>query len=521
VLNDSTGQALRRAHVVLNPLESGLSATGADADDQGHFLLRGIPEGTYSLSAERDGFLTSVSPLSGGLRMPSSFHLDAGQKIKGISFRLRPWAVMAGRVRYTDGEFGVAVRVELYRTEHIRGRSAYSLAGTAITNDRGEFRIYGLPPGAYLVASVYDPPVTPNYRDQPMTDSDGRVLPPVGYMTTFYPNTELMSQAVPVRVDYGQELTGLDLSLRQAPKVSIRGRVISGVTGAALSAATITLQRVDRSGEGTMPTNARVSFDGDNNFQIPGISPGSYRVDVRAAGETGGALMGHAVVETGNEGVDHLDVIAEPQQHWPGQVVSEGPGSLPQDSAPRITMEPRSISAPVCSTAASLDAATGALGFDCLVQRDEIYDVFADNLPNDYYLSAVRYGGVDVKAFGLPGNLVSRAGFEVVLDSRGGSVSGVVTGADGVLWPGASLMLIPDPPQRRLQDYRSISADANGRFIFRGVAPGNYTLVGWLDQIPCDVYDPGGLDRCRSAGASVVVNAGVQNTLTLTVRGLP
>ena len=63
VINDSTGAPLRRAHIVLHPLESGLSATGSDADDEGHFLLRDIPTGLYSLSAERDGFLTSTQPL--------------------------------------------------------------------------------------------------------------------------------------------------------------------------------------------------------------------------------------------------------------------------------------------------------------------------------------------------------------------------------------------------------------------------------------------------------------------------
>lgn len=521
VLNDSTGQPLRRAHIVLNPLETGLSAMGTDAGDEGHFLLRGISAGLYALSAERDGFLTSVAPLSGGLRMPSSFHLDAGQKIADLTFRLRPWAVMAGRVRYSDGEFGVGVRVELYRTDHIRGRSAYSLAASAITNDRGEFRIYGLAPGAYLIASVSEPPVIPNYREQPVTDSQGKVVPAMGYMTTFYPNTELMSQAVPVRVEYGQELTGLDLSLRLARKVAIRGRVISAVTGAALSGATITLERVDQSGEGTMPTSARASFDRDNFFQIPSVSPGSYRVYVRAAGESGSVLIGHAVLLAGNEDVDNLDVIAAPQEHWTGQIVTEGPGPMPRGAAPRIAMEPRSISAPVCSTTAAPDQVTEILSFDCSIQRDETYDVFADNLPNDYYLSAVRAGGVDVKAFGLPGTLASRTGFEVVLDSRGGRVSGAVAGADGVLWGGSSLMLIPDPPQRRLQDYRSTSADANGRFLFRGVAPGTYTLIGWLDQIPCDVYDPGGLDRCRAAGTSVTVSAGVEQNLIFTVRPLP
>ena len=174
VLNDSTGSPLRRARVVLHPLEGGLSATGAEADDDGHFLLRSIPLGTYSLSAERDGFLTSAQPLAGGLRMPPSFTLESGQRISNLTFRLRPWAVMSGRVRYDDGEFGVGVRVQMYRTDHIRGRSAYSLAATTVADDRGAYRIYGLAPGAYLIAVSYEPPAIPNFHEQPMTDAQGR-----------------------------------------------------------------------------------------------------------------------------------------------------------------------------------------------------------------------------------------------------------------------------------------------------------------------------------------------------------
>ena len=75
----------------------------------------------------------------------------------------------------------------------------------------------------------------------------------------------------------------------------------------------------------------------------------------------------------------------------------------------------------------------------------------------------------------------------------------------------------PDPPQRRLQDYRSTSADANGRFLFHGVAPGLYA-DGWLDQTPCNVYDPDGLDRCLAAGTSVTVGAGLEQNLMLPLR---
>ena len=57
------------------------------------------------------------------------------------------------------------------------------------------------------------------------------------------------------------------------------------MTGLRLSSANISLERVDQRGHGTMSTNARATFDRNGDFQIPGVSPGSYSVFVRAAGE--------------------------------------------------------------------------------------------------------------------------------------------------------------------------------------------------------------------------------------------
>ena len=92
---------------------------------------------------------------------------------------------------------------------------------------------------------------------------------------------------------------------------------------------------------------------------------------------------------------------------------------------------------------------------------------------------------------------------EVVLDSRGGRVGGQVVGPDGDVWSGANLMLVPDPFNGRLQSYREGSADEYGQFKIRGVAPGKYTLLAWLDELPCDPYDADGLRRVprrRDAG---------------------
>jgi hypothetical protein len=125
-------------------------------------------------------------------------------------------------------------------------------------------------------------------------------------------------------------------------------------------------------------------------------------------------------------------------------------------------------------------------------------------------------------AMGIDGNAASASRpFEVVLDARGGTVSGRVLGSDDSLWSRASVALIPDPPGGRVQSYREGGADENGLFQMRGVAPGKYILVAWLDDPPCDYYDPDALAGCRASGMSVDVQQAGEQNLELKMKALP
>jgi hypothetical protein len=135
-------------------------------------------------------------------------------------------------------------------------------------------------------------------------------------------------------------------------------------------------------------------------------------------------------------------------------------------------------------------------------------------------VSEVRVNGTDMRALGLSGSMATGVPFEIVLDSRGGRLDGRVFGPNGDVWSGASIVLIPDSPAGRLQSYRETSGDEYGIFQIGGIAPGKYTLVGWLDDPPCDVYDQDGLDGCRTAGMAAAVEANGQQTLALNMKAL-
>ena len=72
---------------------------GKDADDKGAFVIRNIAAGEYSLVARRDGYLENSVSSRSGLRMPRTFTLGAGLTLTDITFRLRPWGVLSGKIR--------------------------------------------------------------------------------------------------------------------------------------------------------------------------------------------------------------------------------------------------------------------------------------------------------------------------------------------------------------------------------------------------------------------------------------
>ena len=70
----------------------------------------------------------------------------------------------------------------------------------------------------------------------------------------------------------------------------------------------------------------------------------------------------------------------------------------------------------------------------------------------------------------------------------------------------------------RVQSYRTSYADEYGNFLVRGLTPGRYVVVAWLDQPPCDVYNPDDLPKCRLNGVPLTVSEGELESVQITAQ---
>jgi hypothetical protein len=181
-------EPLRKARITLRSQNDRTRSISTTTDSGGRFELKGIDPGSYKLTVSRVGFVT----FEYGQRKPgdpgATLTLRPKQQINDLVFRLIPSAVIAGRILDEDGEPLPSVGVTAWREAYQEGKRSLSMSANGETNDLGEYRLYGLPPGRYIVSAVH--------RDwerigEQTADSDDPASSSQGYAKMYYPGTPI------------------------------------------------------------------------------------------------------------------------------------------------------------------------------------------------------------------------------------------------------------------------------------------------------------------------------------------
>ena len=282
-------------------------------DDNGAFDFAELPAGRYTMTVSKSGFVS----LSYGQRRPlqagTPLQLADGQQMKGIEFRLPRGSVIAGHVFDEDGDPMPGVMVRVMRYQYLQGDRRLKPAGTAQTDDKGQYRVWGLMPGDYYVdaqARLNSASAAAGRRwwtrrrpgrraagaawrrrrDRPDrrperrgalfgTDDEDQKA----YAPTYYPGVTSVNEARPVTVGLSQESLDNDFSLQLIHVARIAGHV-SNPDGSPATSGSVTLMRdnaVERSSQFGTNYSSRIQWDG--SFSIINVPPGRYVL--RARGE--------------------------------------------------------------------------------------------------------------------------------------------------------------------------------------------------------------------------------------------
>jgi hypothetical protein len=304
--------------------------------------------------------------------------ISAGQKMSGVTLRMAPVSSISGRIVDEAGDPVAYAAVDVLRSGYQDGKRRLIPGLGVRTDDRGEYRLFNLPPGEYYVAvRQWDARST---RGNPSSESTGmpnrfaarevagnplisrRVLDSGDvveetWMPIYYPGTPEVHAARTITLRMGENTSGTDISLAlsPAPARRVSGIVIDGATGAPLAGALVRLTpREQLTPSVIMPMG---TTDQKGAFDIPGVLPASYSLFVTGAATppptpaptplgqpTPSSASGYMVVDASNGDVHNLQIVAVKGVDLPVHVtLDEGAGiaplpQLPPGGAPRFVV---------------------------------------------------------------------------------------------------------------------------------------------------------------------------------------
>ncbi len=371
---NAEGQALRRASVALRWAAGLDDVKSAITDEKGRFAFTNLKPGLYFLRPEKRGYAEQMSKQFPG----SQVQVPAGEQVKGVLLKMYPAAVIRGHVVDENGEpmeadvfaffhdtvgpvqgtsgkttyraFTERDGTTRYRaSEGTSDTATFRPVGRARPDDRGEFHLYGLPPGYYYVTAA------------------GSAAGGKTYLSMFYPAVRPLEDAAALQIKPGDELwvnftmqparpareaavAQPSLAVEGKP-ASISGRVASS-DGLPLSHAMVILLW---SGGGTTETRTTVAGE-DGRFEFTNLKAGHCSLGARRTGYAGVAaidgaqqqlssgehvdgvllkLQGAAaitgrVVDENGEPMEGAEVTAYPQSNTSGTILRET-GSMTTD----------------------------------------------------------------------------------------------------------------------------------------------------------------------------------------------
>jgi hypothetical protein len=156
-------QPARRVRVTLTNVARTSPGQTTTTDDGGAFTFHRLTPGQYELQAFKNAYLRASYGASRPDRAGTPVVVKDGEAVTNLAMTIARGGVITGVVRDVGGRPvpGVNIRVLKLGYNAVTGErtlGAPSTGNVGMTDDRGEYRAYGLPPGGYLVVVV--PPVS-------------------------------------------------------------------------------------------------------------------------------------------------------------------------------------------------------------------------------------------------------------------------------------------------------------------------------------------------------------------------
>ncbi len=286
VLASDGGGPIRRAQVRISGPDVAPKAALTDAE--GRFEFRELPAGRFTMQATKSGFVNVQYGQTRPFESGKPIELADKQSLDNADISMPRGSVIAGRIvdEFGDAIPDVSVTAMRQTWQNGRRRLAPSPGRVAQTNDLGQFRIYGLPPGDYYVSGTLRGPL--EMMDMELMAFGGASAgagptasaPKSGYSSTYYPGTPNVAEAQRITLAPGQESPSADFALVAVRLAKVSGIVI-GSDGKPLEGSQISVVPSNREFGGLLGQNSARSGK-DGSFTLNSVPPGDYSLQARS-----------------------------------------------------------------------------------------------------------------------------------------------------------------------------------------------------------------------------------------------
>lgn len=534
---DSMPRPLRMATVVLIGAMTGvLKVTSTDRD--GKFSFTSLPADRYNVGASRAPYLGAVVGARRPARPGTPIVLAAGQKVTDAVIRLPPGAAVSGTV---VDELGQPLRgsVTVQQRKLQNGeRVLVSVGGGEQTDERGRYRIYGLPPGEYVVVATRSGFVLGNSKQ--LTDRDvddamrGTLSPsspavaPARAVPIYYPGTPRPSDAVSVALSAGDDRTGIDFRAESVTTMRVEGTVLTA-DGQVPTDATVILMPPPGS---VMPIAMTARVGPDGRFAIASVPPGAYLLNCASVvPRSQFALM---PVELSNADLVGLQVTLRPPMQLTGRVAFDGPSVSPALNGLTVPFKPMMAGVPRSGNTGLIISATDAKGSFAVQGVQAGRYVFggpmyfgASQMSVTWSLQSVIADGADITD--RPIDITpEKAPKEIVVTftDQWQGVTGKLTRASGTPVTDYTVIVFPADKAYWLTGSRRIltaKPDSSGQFTLAGpgaisLPAGEYLLASVTELDRDEQFDPALLASLVQAAVPISLQPGERKVQDLVIK---
>ena len=471
----------------------------AFTDASGIYRITNVASGNYRAEAAAPGFVVANQSPNQFLKS-TALLIDKDETVENVDFELVRGGVITGRVTDSDGRPVIEETVSISSAESSEN---YSRRRGVRTDDRGVYRIFGIPAGNYKSAAGTNE-VSPSWERS-------------GFRQTFHPDTTDASQATIIKVTDGSETANVDITVKEVGRTySVRGRIIDGDTGQPLANVPYGLMATLSPNQRSGLSDGSVS-DSNGEFQWQHLRRGKYSIYVTAPPDSDWRAE-EVPFEVTDRDVTGLVIKTIKAITVSGVVILEGKDDksvLAKLSGARLLASIASEDKTTTTGQSTSILPDGKFRFTGLLPGLATFGIEARGLA----VVRIERNGV-VQPAGIPiRDREQVSGVRLIVHYGDASIRGVLQLPDDAPLPSNAKFfvsvkrideLVPQFDQPGFS--RSSEVDARGQFISEGLLPGTY-------EVTAQSYSPEG--QMLSGKQQVTVTDGEAVNIKVIVQPLP